>query len=149
MSLITTAPTVAYKVELPDGKEIMVDNPTNLPEPHLYESIREPIVRVTVHCPKDYVGSVFKLCEEKRGVQKDLAIHGDRAVIEYDLPLNEIVLDFHDRLKSSTKVTHPLIMSFKMYQVAKLVKLDIRLNGENVDALSSIVHHEKAFNIGT
>jgi len=146
LSLITTAPTVIYQVIMNDGSVITVDNPTKLPEPQYYDHIEEPLVVATVHCPKEYVGNVLTLCEERRGIQKNISFHGgDRAMIVYDMPLNEIVLDFHDRLKSLTKGYASFDYEFKGYQASDLVKLDIKLNGENVDALSIIVHREKAF----
>jgi GTP-binding protein LepA len=106
------------------------------------------MVKATMHCPVEYVGNVLKLCEDKRGVQKTMTVHGSRALIEYELPLNEIVLDFHDKLKSLTKGYASFDYVVQGYQVSDLVKLDIKLNGENVDALSIIVHREKAFHKG-
>jgi GTP-binding protein LepA len=110
------------------------------------ERIEEPIVQATVHCPKEFIGNVIKLCEERRGVQENISIHGsERAVIVYRLPLNEIVLDFHDRLKSLTKGYASFDYEIVGYTESDLVKLDIKLNGDNVDALSIIVHKDKAF----
>ena len=148
LSLITTAPSVVYKVKTASGEELDVETPHKLPPVGEIESISEPIVAATVHCPKEYIGNVFKLCEEKRGRQDSLTLHGERAVIIYTLPLNEIVLDFHDRLKSMTKGYASFDYEITGYQVSDLVKLDIKLNGENVDALSTIVHREKAFQRG-
>ncbi len=148
LSLITTAPSVVYKVKTSSGEELDVETPHKLPPVGEIESISEPIVAATVHCPKEYIGNVFKLCEEKRGRQDSLTLHGERAVIIYTLPLNEIVLDFHDRLKSMTKGYASFDYEITGYQVSDLVKLDIKLNGENVDALSTIVHREKAFQRG-
>ncbi len=149
LDLITTAPTVIYKVLLVNGETVDVDNPTRLPEIQQIEHIEEPIVTATIHCPREYVGNVLTLCEEKRGIQTSLAFHGDsRAVIVYDIPLNEIVLDFHDRLKSRTKGYASFDYELKGYQVADLVRLDIKLNGDNVDALSIIVHRAHAINRG-
>lgn len=147
LNLITTAPTVVYKINLADGKGSMfVDNPSKMPEEGDIETIEEPTVRVTLHAPKEYVGVILKLCEEKRGRQETMSFHGEtRAVIVYLLPLNEIVLDFHDRLKSITKGYASFDYEVVGYQVADLVKLDIKLNGEPVDALSVIVHRENAF----
>lgn len=145
LNLVTTAPTVAYNVVFEDGRSQIVDNPADLPEPHLYAAIEEPVVSATIHCPKDYVGAVLKLCEDKRGVQMSIAIHMNRAIIEYELPLNEIVLDFHDKLKSSTRGYASFDYEFKRYKSDDLVKLDILLNGEKVDALSAIVHREKSY----
>ena len=144
LDLITTAPTVVYKVIQKDGEEVEVDNPTKIPES--YEAILEPVVNATIHCPKEYVGSVLKLCEDRRGEQVNMSFHaGDRAVVVYSLPLSEIVLDFHDKLKSLTRGYASFDYEITDYQKADLVKLDIRLNGENVDALSVIVHRDQAF----
>lgn len=146
LSLISTAPTVVYQVHLVDGQVVQVDNPTKLPDASLIDKIYEPVVTTTIHTPKEYVGNVFKLCEEKRGEQIGLQFHGtERAVITYELPLNEIVLDFHDRLKSYTKGYASFDYELKGYRPENLVKLDVKLNGENVDALSIIVHRDKAF----
>jgi GTP-binding protein LepA len=146
LSLITTAPSVVFRVNLEKGPTIYIDNPSKLPALNLIRSIEEPIVDVTIHSPKEYLGNIFKICEEKRGVQSGLSFHGgDRAVIKYELPLNEIVLDFHDRLKSSTKGYASFDYEPKGYQQANLVKLDIKLNNEAVDALSVIVHADKAY----
>ncbi len=149
LNLITTAPSVVYKIVLNDGTTLQVDNPSKMPPVQEILRIEEPIVAATIHCPREFVGNVFKLCEERRGIQKDLAFHGmERAVITYELPLNEIVLDFHDKLKSLTKGYASFDYEIVGYQESDLVKLDIKLNGENVDALSIIVHREKAYNRG-
>ncbi|MBX7144080.1 MAG: translation elongation factor 4 [Oligoflexia bacterium] len=145
LNLITTAPSVVFRVNMNSKEVVLVDNPAKLPPVNHIESIEEPIVKSTIHCPVDYVGNVLKLCEDKRGIQKNMSVHGSRAVIEYDLPLNEIVLDFHDKLKSLTKGYASFDYEVTGYQVSDLVKLDIRLNGELVDALSVIVHREKAY----
>ncbi len=149
LDLITTAPSVVYNVYTTDGVMIEVDNPTKLPETQLIDRIEEPIVNVTVHTPKEYMGSVLTLCEEKRGFQKNIAFHGlNRAVIQYEVPLNEIVLDFHDKLKSRTKGYASFDYEFLCHREADLVRLDIKLNGDNVDALSVIVHSSQAFSRG-
>jgi GTP-binding protein LepA len=149
LNLITTAPSVVYKIITTDKVELQVDNPSKMPPVQEIERIEEPIVQATVHCPREFVGNVLKLCEERRGVQKDLAFHGmERAVIVYHLPLNEIVLDFHDRLKSLTKGYASFDYEIVGYQESDLVKLDIKLNGDTVDALSIIVHREKAYHRG-
>lgn len=149
LNLITTAPSVVYKIITTDNVELQVDNPSKMPPVQEILRIEEPIVQATVHCPREFVGNVLKLCEERRGVQKDLAFHGmERAVIVYHLPLNEIVLDFHDRLKSLTKGYASFDYEVVGYQESDLVKLDIKLNGESVDALSIIVHREKAYHRG-
>jgi len=149
LNLITTAPSVVYKIITTDNVELQVDNPSKMPPVQEILRIEEPIVQATVHCPREFVGNVLKLCEERRGVQQDLAFHGmERAVIVYHLPLNEIVLDFHDRLKSLTKGYASFDYEVVGYQESDLVKLDIKLNGETVDALSIIVHRDKAFHRG-
>lgn len=149
LSLITTAPTVVYRVRLTSGQEIQVDNPSKLPPEQNIEAILEPIVTATVHCPKEYVGNVLKLCEEKRGRQTGLSFYGsNRAVVNYDLPMTEILLDFHDRLKSVTKGYASFDYELKGYEEGDLVRLDVKLNGEPVDALSIIVHRETAFHRG-
>jgi GTP-binding protein LepA len=149
LNLITTAPSVVYKMVLNDGSVLPVDNPSKMPQVQDILRIEEPIVEATIHCPKEFVGNVLKLCEERRGVQKNLAFHGlERAVISYVLPLNEIVLDFHDRLKSLTKGYASFDYEIVGYQESDLVKLDIKLNGDTVDALSIIVHREKAYQRG-
>ena len=149
LSLITTAPSVVFKVKMLSGDLIEIDNPSKLPPLNLIEFIEEPIVNATIHTPKEFVGNVLKLCEDKRGSQTNMSFHaGERAVINYDLPLNEIVLDFHDRLKSSTKGYASFDYEMKGYLESNLVKLDIKLNSENVDALGIIVHESKAFQKG-
>ncbi len=149
LNLITTAPSVVYRMVLNDGTELMVDNPTKMPEVAQILRIEEPIVKATVHCPREFVGNVLKLCEDRRGVQENISFHGmERAVIVYRLPLNEIVLDFHDRLKSLTKGYASFDYEIVGYQESDLVKLDIKLNGDSVDALSIIVHRDKAFHRG-
>lgn len=131
-----------------DGSILVVDNPTALPEPQLYTEIKEPNVTATIHGPKEYVGNILTLCEEKRGIQTGMSIHGNHAIIEYDLPLSEVVLDFHDRLKSLTRGYASFDYEYKEHRAANLVKLDIKINGENVDALSVIVHRDRAENMG-
>ncbi len=149
LSLITTAPSVVYKVVGTDGSVNFVDNPTKLPAEQLIDWLEEPIVTATIHTPTSYIGNVLTLCEDKRGVQVSMSIHvADRAMVVYDLPLNEVVLDFHDKLKSLTKGYASFDYQFKEYNRANLVKLDIKLNGENVDALSIIVHKDKSYNRG-
>jgi len=149
LNLITTAPSVVYKIIKIDGSEISVDNPSKMPPVQEILRIEEPLVQATIHCPREFVGNVFKLCEERRGVQKNLSFHGmERAVVVYELPLNEIVLDFHDKLKSLTKGYASFDYEIVGYQESDLVKLDIKLNGDTVDALSIIVHREKAYHRG-
>ena len=162
LSLITTAPTVVYHVRMLDGSVVLVDNPTRLPPTQEIDYIEEPVVRASIHCPKEFLGVVLKLCEDRRGVQENLSVFaqkslaesasggsGDgRAVAVYKLPLNEIVLDFHDQLKSSTRGYASFDYEVIGYERAELVRLDIKLNGENVDALSTIVHKDKAYTRG-
>ncbi len=149
LNLITTAPSVVYKIILNDNTEIFVDNPTKMPEVAQILRIEEPLVRATIHCPREFVGNVLKLCEDRRGVQENISFHGmERAVVVYRLPLNEIVLDFHDKLKSLTKGYASFDYELTGYEESDLVKLDIKLNGDPVDALSIIVHKDKAFHRG-
>ena len=149
LSLITTAPTVVYKVKLESGETVEVDNPSKLPELQFISEIHEPLVNATIHTPKEYVGNVIKLCEDRRGIQQSINFHGmTRAVVTYHLPLNEIVLDFHDRLKSLSKGYASFDYEVIGYQASDLVKLDIKLNDENVDALGIIVHRDKAYQKG-
>lgn len=149
LDLITTAPSVVYSVQLNDRSRLMIDNPAKLPELGRIDYIEEPIVTATIHCPQEFVGNVLKLCEERRGEQKNMSFHGgSHAVIIYELPLNEIVMDFHDRLKSVTKGYASFDYEVKDYRRSDLVKLDIRLNDEPVDALSTIVHRDKAYSKG-
>jgi GTP-binding protein LepA len=149
LNLITTAPSVVYKIITTDGVELSVDNPSKMPPVQEIQRIEEPIVEATIHCPREFVGNVLKLCEERRGIQKNLAFHGmERAVVSYELPLNEIVLDFHDKLKSMTKGYASFDYEIIGYQESDLVKLDIKLNGDPVDALSIIVHRDKAYHRG-
>jgi GTP-binding protein LepA len=138
--LITTAPTVVYEVVLRDGTLSVVDNPSKMPDPGRIEEIREPIVSVTVFTPQEYVGSIITLCTQKRGVQNDLAYHGRQVVLKYDMPMGEIVLDFFDKLKSVSRGYASMDYEFKEYRAADVVKVDILVNGDRVDALSIIVH---------
>ena len=140
MDLITTAPSVVYEVLKTDGEIIQVETPSNLPTPDKIAEIREPIATVTIFVPSDYVGAVMKLCNEKRGVQTNLAYHGRQVHLTYDLPLAEIVLDFFDRLKSLTRGYASMDYEFKEYRAADVVKVDMLINGDRVDALSSIIH---------
>ena len=146
MDLITTAPTVVYKVFTNDGEELQIDNPSLLPEPTEIARIDEPIIKATIHVPSEYVGPVLQLCEERRGVQIALNYAGtNRMMITYHLPLGEVVFDFFDRLKSCTRGYGSFEYEVDGYMTSSLVKLDIKLNGENVDALSVIVHRESAY----
>jgi len=144
LDLITTAPTVIYEVEKNDGSVIMIDNPAALPEPNHIAEIREPIIEAHILVPQEHLGSVITLCIEKRGVQKNMQYLGGQVQITYDLPMNEVVLDFFDRLKSVSRGFASFEYEFKRFQLSTLVKLDILINGEHVDALSIIVHRDYA-----
>ena len=144
MDLITTAPSVVYEVLLRDGTVLQVENPSKLPDPAKIEEIREPIVHVTIFVPQEYVGAVITLATGKRGVQTNLAYHGRQVHLHYDLPLAEIVLDFFDRLKSVSRGYASMDYEFKEYRGADVVKVDMLINGDRVDALSVIVHRTNA-----
>ena len=144
MSLITTAPSVVYEVLLRDGSVEQVSNPAKLPEPSRIEEIREPVIATTIFVPQEYVGPVITLCTQKRGVQTNMHYSARHVVLSYDLPLNEVVLDFFDRLKSLTRGYGSLDYDFKEYRPADMVRLDVLVNGERVDALSSMVHRSAA-----
>jgi GTP-binding protein LepA len=140
MDLITTAPTVIYEVLMRDGTVIMVDNPAKLPDLSKVEEIREPIVNVNLYMPQEYVGAVITLCTQKRGVQIDMTYHGKQVLLKYEMPMGEIVLDFFDKLKSVSRGYASMDYEFKEYRAADVVKVDMLINGEKVDALSIIVH---------
>ena len=144
MNLITTAPSVVYEVLMTNGEVVRVENPSKLPSPDKIAEIREPIESVTIFVPHEYVGAVMKLCQDKRGVQTNLAYHGRQVHLTYDLPLSEIVLDFFDKMKSITRGYASMDYEFKEYRAADVVKLDILINGDKVDALSSIIHRSGA-----
>jgi GTP-binding protein LepA len=149
LDLISTAPSVVFRVVLTNGTTIFVDNPTSMPPVGEIEYIEEPIVTATIHCPKEFIGNVLKLCEDKRGRQVSMSFHGPiRAVVIYEIPLNEIVLDFQDKLKGCTKGYASFDYELKNYEQADLVKLEIKLNGDNVDPLSVVIHRDKAFTKG-
>ncbi len=146
IGIITTAPSVVYKIQMTDGSEIEIDNPTNYPDPARIESCEEPITSVHIFSPSDYVGTIMDLCQDKRGVFKDMQYTGqDRVDIHYEIPLNEIVYDFFDALKSRTKGYASYDYEIIGYQKSNLVKLDVLLSGNVVDALSFIVHTDKAY----
>ena len=146
LDLITTAPSVVYRLKLTDGSDITIDNPTNYPDPTLIASAQEPICNAHIYSPSEYVGNIMELCQERRGVFKDMKyLDTDRVDIHYELPLNEIVYDFFDALKSRTRGYASFDYELMGYQPSKLVKLDIMLNGEIVDALSFIIHADKAY----
>jgi len=140
MDLITTAPSVVYEVVLLDGSVTSIENPSKLPDPARIEEIREPIVSVTVFVPQEFVGAVITLCTGKRGVQTNMAYHGRQVHLTYDLPLAEIVLDFFDRLKSISRGYASMDYEFREYRAADVVRVDMLINGDRVDALSIIVH---------
>jgi GTP-binding protein LepA len=144
LDLITTAPTVIYQVEMNDGSVIQIDNPATLPEPGKYREIREPIIEAHILVPQDHLGNVIGLCVEKRGSQKNLQYLGGQVQLVYELPMNEVVLDFFDRLKSVSRGYASFEYEFKRFEAASLVKLDILINTERVDALSLIVHRDTA-----
>ncbi len=144
MDLITTAPTVVYEVLMRDGSVLSVENPSKLPDPSKIEEIREPIITTTVFVPQDYLGAVITLCEQKRGTQVNLQYHGRQVMLTYDMPMAEVVMDFFDKLKSVSRGYASLDYEFKEYRSADVVKLDILINGDRVDALSVIVHRANA-----
>ncbi len=144
MNLITTAPTVVYQVLLRDGSVLEVENPSKLPDAAQIDEIREPIITATILLPQDYVGPVMTLCNGKRGVQKNMQYMGHQVMLTYELPLNEVVLDFFDRLKSVSRGYASLDYEFKEFRADDLCKLDILINGDRVDALSLIVHRASA-----
>jgi GTP-binding protein LepA len=142
--LITTAPSVVYQVVRADGEVVLVDNPSKMPDQGKMLEIREPIVTVHLYMPQDYVGAVMTLANQKRGVQLNMAYHGRQVMLTYELPLGEIVLDFFDKLKSVSRGYASMDYDFKEYRAADVVKVDILLNGEKVDALSIIVHRSQS-----
>jgi len=144
IDLITTAPTVVYEVELRSGEVLAIDNPARLPEPSTIIEVREPIIAVDILVPQDYLGNVMSLCIEKRGTQTKLSFVGGQVAASYDLPMAEVVTDFFDRLKSATKGYASMDYNFVRHQAADMVKVDIMINGEKVDALSSIVHRDQS-----
>ena len=146
LTLVTTAPSVVYRVVLNGGKIVEIDNPSKLPEPNLYEAIQEPHIRATIHSPTEYIGEIMKLCEDRRGIQINMEyITPTRVKLDYKLPLNEMVFDFYDRLKSVTRGYASFDYELIGYETANLIKLDILINGQPVDALSLIVHKDKAY----
>ena len=149
LDLITTAPSVVYQVHLNDGAMLEIENPAKLPNPMNIDRIEEPIYRVTVHAPSDYVGQVIALCQDRRGTQKGIQYAAaDRVIITYDLPLSEVLFDFHDKLKSCSRGYASMDYELEGYQRADLIKLDMLVNGEPLDALSVIVHRDKSVQRG-
>jgi len=149
LSLITTSPTVRYRVVLKEGRVLEIESPAALPDASDIEQIEEPIILATIHVPSEYLGPVLTLCQERRGIQRDLAVHGSRVQVRYELPLAEIVADFHDRVKSLTRGYGSYDYDFVGYRKADLVKLDILVNAAPVDALSLIVHRDRAYGRGS
>ncbi|MHA7839228.1 MAG: translation elongation factor 4 [bacterium] len=149
LDLITTAPTVRYRVLPREGEPFEIESPAALPEPTEIDEIQEPVVLATIHVPTDHLGAVLGLCQDRRGTQKDMSIHGTRVQVRYELPLNEIVTDFHDRLKSATRGYGSFDYELLGFRPADLVKLDVLVNGDPVDALSLIVHRDKAYARGS
>jgi len=144
MNLITTAPTVVYQVLLRDGSLIEIENPSKLPDASKVEEIREPIITAQILTPQEYVGTVITLCNQKRGVQRNIQYLGRQVMLTYELPLNEVVMDFFDKLKSVSRGYASLDYDFLEYRAADLVKLDIMINGDRIDALSLIIHRANA-----
>ena len=144
MNLITTAPTVVYQIAHRDGTVLEIDNPSKLPDPSRIAEVREPMILATVLVPQDYVGPVITLANQKRGAQRDLQYVGRQVMLKYELPLNEVVMDFFDRLKSASRGYASLDYEFLEYRAGDLVRLDILINGDRVDALSLIVHRSTA-----
>ncbi len=149
LDLVTTAPSVEYRVVKTDGEVVMIDNPTNMPDPSTIDYMEEPIVKASILTPKDYVGSIMELCQDRRGTYINMEyLDETRVQLNYDLPLNEIIYDFFDALKSRTRGYASFDYEFSKYERAELVKMDMLLNGEIVDALSFIVHKDRAYTRG-
>jgi GTP-binding protein LepA len=145
LNLITTAPSVIYRVKKTDGEELWIDNPAKLPDPTQISLLEEPFIKMVIHMPSEYVGSVMALLNERRGIQIKMDyLTAERVSLYYEMPLNEMVFDFFDRLKSTTKGYASMDYELADYRAADLVKLDILVNGDPVDALSLILHREKA-----
>ena len=144
LDLITTAPTVVYEILTEKNEIISISNPSSLPETNTIQEMREPICEANILVPKDYVGNVITLCVEKRGVQKDMQFVGNQVSVSYELPMSEVVMDFFDRLKSVSRGFASLDYSFVRFQAASLVKLDVLINGDRVDALAAITHRDNA-----
>jgi GTP-binding protein LepA len=144
LHLVTTAPTVRYRVVRTDGEVVEIETPAALPPTTEIQRIEEPLILATIHVPQEYVGNVLALCQDRRGVQRDMTMHGNRAQVRYQIPLAEVVADFHDRVKSATRGYGSYDYDFTGYEAAPLVKLDVLVNGEPVDALSLIVHRDMA-----
>ena len=148
LDLITTAPTVVYEVVMKNGDKVMVDNPSRMPDPAAIDEMCEPIVQANILVPQEYLGAVITLCVEKRGIQKDMQFMANQVSLTYELPMSEVVMDFFDRLKSVSRGFASLDYSFIRFEAAKLVRLDILINGEKVDALAIIVHKDNSHGRG-
>ncbi|MFM8244348.1 MAG: translation elongation factor 4 [Candidatus Fonsibacter sp.] len=148
LNLITTTPGVVYKIKKNDGGEMDLQNPANMPEPNYIKSIEEPWIKATIISPDEYLGSILKLCEEKRGIQKNLSYSGNRAVLSYELPLNEVVFDFYDRIKSISSGYASFDYEISDYREGDLIKLSILVNEQTVDALSMVIHKDFAMKQG-
>jgi GTP-binding protein LepA len=149
LNLITTAPTVAYRVLCTDGTSVEIDSPSKLPDPGQVESISEPYIAATIHTPMEYLGGILSLCEDKRGTQRDLSFPATgRAIVVYEMPLAEIVYDFYDRLKSVSRGYASLDYEPIDFRVSKLDRLDLLINGDRLDALSIICHRDRAYQRG-
>lgn len=144
LDLITTAPTVIYELEKTDGEVVMIDNPNDLPPPNKIKELREPIIRANILTPQEYLGNIITLCIEKRGVQKNIVYAGSQVQLQFELPMSEVVLDFFDRLKSISRGYASFDYEFVRYEPANLVKVDVLINGEMVDALALIIHKDNA-----
>ncbi|MDX2320204.1 MAG: elongation factor 4, partial [Moritella sp.] len=144
LDLITTAPTVVFELLLNNGDVMLVDNPSKLPEGTKIDEFREPIAEVHILVPQEHLGNVITLCVEKRGVQKNLQFLGSQVAVHYEIPMSEVVLDFFDRLKSTSRGYASLDYSFKRFEASKLVRVDMLINGDKVDALALICHADKA-----
>ena len=148
LDLITSAPTVVYEILLKNGKVAHVDNPSQLPDPGSVEEMREPLVQANILVPSEYLGNVITLCVERRGVQKDMQFVGQQVSLTFELPMNEVVMDFFDRLKSVSRGYASLDYAFLRFSEAKLARLDVLINGDPVDALATIVHRDDARSVG-
>jgi GTP-binding protein LepA len=146
LDLVITAPTVVYQIRRRDGVELEIHRPSDMPDPGDIDEIREPVILAQVHCPTEHLGAILGLCQDRRGIQRDLAIHSDRrAVVRYELPLAEVVIDFYDRLKSVSRGYGSMDYEFLEYRAADLARVDVLVNQELVDALSMIVHRDSAY----
>ncbi len=150
LSIINTVPTVEYHINTTDGEQLLVDNPSLMPDVSRIESVEEPFVKASIVTPSEYIGNLMKLCLDRRGVYRNTEyIDAQRASLHYEIPLSEIIFDFFDKMKSVSRGYASLDYEFLDYRISKLVKLDILLNDDPVDALSYILHHRKGVRVGT